>query len=328
MKICYNCGAQVDDNAQFCKYCGARFDEEVTDEKDYKWWYIGGAALAALLILIVAGYFVLGKDSKPDGNEPSLPEIQKTDSIVEGGPNVVTGYRIESRDDEQMLVAEFGTLTKETGESMMGLQLIGIADFDGDGNKDALVLNGMPGSSGIYSYSIVYYDSVSETFKSTYDTIETFSDSPEIDQWKDRSTVVVRDGLHMERYALENGQLKKVEDKTADVGKRIHAITTESLFSNSSGDYEERETMFDVDGDGEYEILTFSHDTSHPYDFGAAMCLEKIRWSDGRETTDGVFSDLHGGSTFEFLEKKKNGVHDLLVSGRHLYHWNGTRYVE
>ena len=123
--------------------------------------------------------------------------------------------------------------------------------------------------------------------------------------WKDRSTVVVRDGLHMERYALENGQLKKVEDKTADVGKRIHAITTESLLLNSSGDYEERETMFDIDDDGEYEILTFSHDTSHPYDFGAAMCLEKIRWSDGKETADSVFSDLHGGSTFEFLEKKR-----------------------
>lgn len=239
----------------------------------------------------------------------------------------VTGYRIEEQDNEQVLVAEFGTASEYTDARMAGLVLHGVADFDGDGNMDAFVQDGFPGSSGVYCYSVVYYDKTSEKFKTTEDNITTMSDSPAIVDWEDRKCIVVSDGIKIERYGLEPPKLKVIKTEKGDVGSIVVQIPIDKVFDmiDHSVEYEEREISADVNGDGVDETILFSHGDARVYALGDFMGLERIRWADGSFTEE--CGDLYGDK-FAFLQNKTNGLPDILVSGVYLYRWSGSTYEQ
>lgn len=58
MKYCINCKKEINDNANFCIYCGAKQDEQNIDEvkqevkPKFKWWALIIAYSILLLILI------------------------------------------------------------------------------------------------------------------------------------------------------------------------------------------------------------------------------------------------------------------------------------
>ena len=87
---------------------------------------------------------------------------------------------------------------------------------------------------------------------------------------------------------------------------------------------EDKEVWFDIDGDGEDEMLMFSHDCSHANNFGQDMELSRISWSDGHVIERDALP--FGGETFVFLNQSTNGMHDMLIDNSALFRWSGNQY--
>lgn len=195
-------------------------------------------------------------------------------------------------------------------------------DFDGDGEKEALVYE-WGGGNAAYPPYIVYYDKESKAFKKAegFETIFGESDV-DLEPWKGKQSIVVKAGLETSRYIYENYQLKKVESKTADMGPELMTFTCKQLFdSNSEG---EKSVNLDLNDDGLEEKLVFTSNDSHAFDDGNAMMLEKIIWGDGTET----FGCHQVASSFTFLMCLTAGVHDMITNGRQLQKWSGEEYKE
>ncbi len=237
----------------------------------------------------------------------------------------VTGYHEGYRGDEKILLAEFGSASDETGVVYWG-PLIEVTDLDGDGNMDALIQDGLPGNSGIYSFSVVYYDETSDKFNTTEDNIYTMSDSPEIVEWNNRKCIVVNDGIRIDRFAFEDHFLKNVSTEKGDIGATLIKIPIDRVFDMTvqNAEVEEREVSADINGDGVNETLVFSNGDYAAYGYGDYMLLERIKWADG-SLTDG-FGALYSGDTFAFLQNETNGLPDILVRDQYLFRWNGSIY--
>lgn len=241
-------------------------------------------------------------------------------------PTKVTGYHEEERGGESILMAEFGSASEETGVDYIG-PLVEVTDLDGDGNMDAFVQDGVPGSSGNYSYSVVCYDESSDKFIIT-DNISTMSDSPEIVEWNNRKCILVADGIRIDRYALEASKLQNISTEKGDVGATLVKIPIDRVFSETvhNGEPEEREVTADINGDGINETLVFSHGDARAYALGDYMILERVRWADGSFTDS--FESLYAGDTFAFLQNQSNGLPDILVRDLYLFRWNGSAYEQ
>ena len=238
----------------------------------------------------------------------------------------VTGYHEEDRGDEKILLAEFGSASEETNVEYLG-PLVDVVDFDGDGNMDAFVQNGVAGSSGVYSFSVVFYDETSDKFITT-DDISTMSDSPEIVEWNNRKCILVTDGIKIDRYALEASQLQNISTEKGEVGATLVKIPIDRVFDVTlhNGETEEREVTTDINGDGINETLVFSHGDANAYAWGDYMILERVRWTDGSFTDS--FGAVYSGDTFAFLQNQTNGMPDILVRDLYLFRWNGSAYEQ
>ena len=195
-------------------------------------------------------------------------------------------------------------------------------DFDGDGEKEALVYE-WGGGNAAYPPYIVYYDKESKAFKKAegFETIFGENDV-DLEPWKGKQSIVVKAGLETSRYIYENYQLKKVESKTVDMGPELMTYTCKQLFGNNSEG--EKSVNLDLNDDGIDEKLVFTNNDSHAFDDGNAMMLEKIIWGDGTET----FGCHQVASSFTFLMSLTAGVHDMITNGRQLQKWTGEEYKE
>ena len=181
-----------------------------------------------------------------------------------------------------------------------------------------------PGSGGSgcpENNYFVYYDKDSRSFKQT-DIFKHYS-QPEKEDWNGKTSYVQRYGLHTDRYVFENHQLRQVEDKTKDVGASLRKWTRESLFNKDTD--ESKTVHFDIDEDGTEEVLTLTHFTSHLYEEGECMSLDKITWESGRESN---CPGMYTGRSLTILESITNGMHDILIGDAYLYRWNGKIYEE
>lgn len=198
------------------------------------------------------------------------------------------------------------------------LEVTETGDFDGDGSLDALIFESQGGTAGSEQSYLVFYSQDDGTFHTIEITVS------HTEEWKGKTSFVENAGITFIRYVLENGELVKVEDKTADVGKAIWKRTREELFPVEDEASEDKEVWFDIDDDGEDEMLVFSHDNSHANNFGQNMCLSRISWSDGH-IIEG-FALPFGGETFVFLNQSTNGMHDMLIDNSALFRWSGNQY--
>ena len=271
------------------------------------------------------GYFFV--DGVDEATEPSvIVQSQLEPEAEEEGPKTVLGYYVEDSGGMQQLMAQYGLTTGYTGFTLIG-PLVGTADFDGDGNMDALVQNGYPGSSGVYYFKVVYFDGQAQAFKESDDEIGTYSDSPAIEDWNGRKTIAVREGLNTKRYAFEAGQVKMVENTTATVGSIMKRVTKNELFPQQEGEHTD---IFytDLDDDGLNEEITFFTGDGHPYNWGTLMSIESISYAVGNFVSKDALRDVNYGAEFAFLYTKTNGLPDILVDGSHYFRWSGYKYQE
>ena len=82
------------------------------------------------------------------------------------------------------------------------------------------------------------------------------------------------------------------------------------------------EESFDMDDDGNLEILEFHANQSHIWGWGTLMSLN-INWNDGRQVETNMTANK-----IAILSSKSNGLHDLLFNDKYLCKWNGKEYVE
>lgn len=237
----------------------------------------------------------------------------------------VTGFRSMSVGDEYELQAEFyGEAYDDTGiRSFCPIDVLLTDDLDGDGHVDAIVQEFCGGNAAEPIPYIVCFDPVADTFKST-DGFNTWREV-KVEEKDGRKTMVQQEGIKSMRYVLENQELKLVETDVYDVGRTLKAWTREQLFPEENEMSEDVYVSFDIDGDGTDEQLCFSHDTSHPFMWGAYMSLYKIVWADGRESD---YSGIYISDRIAVVESMTNGMHDILTGESFFQRWDGSHYME
>ena len=203
------------------------------------------------------------------------------------------------------------------------LDIIHQDDYDGDGEKEALVFE-WGGGNAVEPPYLVYFDKGTQEFKKVEGIEDIYNDSSiDIEDWNGKSSFLAKVGLRRDRYVYEYHQLKQVERVVPDVGKRIATITVKQLFGDDES-IEEKTANIDVNGDGRLDEVTFHHNTSHAMDWGKSMLLVGINL--GEQVLDLSGGLGVSGSTFSFLESTTNGIPDILCNDAWLHKWNGEKY--
>ena len=288
------------------------------------WPYILGICLVVIALAIV--FFTKSQDNAGTEDE-QLEQPELVDAVEEEEEEIiktVTAYSVLNRGDYELyLMADInGELvdTKLHYSDIVSLDIVKTADFNGDGNQDCLVCWFTGGnSSECYGTNLVYYSQEDGAFHQ----IENIS-AVEVEEWKGKPSLIKQAGISFTRYVLEEGQLKEAESKTADVGETVWKRTREELFPVKDEDSEDVETWFDMDDDGEDEMLVFGHESSHANNWGEDMYLCRIKWNDGERTVEADALPWPG-EDFVILSHTTNDMHDILVSNW-LFRWNGSNY--
>ena len=215
----------------------------------------------------------------------------------------------------------------EIADGAVKLTLLAQGDYDGDGEREAVVYEWGGGNSVQPPY-LVYYDKDEEVFKKA-EGFDYISEDPEIkiEEWNEKTSFVTTVGLRRDRYVYSNHSLSLAERIVPDVGTRVATIPLSQLFKADGDDGVNRSIYIDIDGDGSTEKLIFYHDTSHASDWGNSMSLIKIEadnWSipENEDESLGV-----SGNTFTFLASKNGVVPDILCDDAWLYKWSGEKYT-
>jgi uncharacterized membrane protein YccF (DUF307 family) len=217
-------------------------------------------------------------------------------------------------------------ISTETTDYAVELTIIAQGDYDGDGEKEAIVYEWGGGNSAQPPY-LVYYDKDAEEFKKAEGFEDVYDNANiNIEEMDGKSSIVSTVGLRKDRYVFENHCLTLAEQITPDVGERIVTIPLKQLFGDNGGDMD-RSIYIDIDGDGETEHLTFHHDDSHALDWGKRMSLEKIEDSNWTIPMNADESLGVTAYTFTFLSSNNGGVPDILCDDAWIYRWDGSRYV-
>jgi len=256
--------------------------------------------------------------------------------VVEGNAGL-SGftYEVEGQYDSDMeTTVYYLNAVTPTGEAVntdvtdvaVTLSLLAQGDYDGDGEREAIVYEWGGGNSVQPPY-LVYYDKDEEVFKKV-EGFEDIYEDPEIkiEDWNDHTTFVTTVGLRHDRYVYSNHSLSIAERIVPDVGERVATISLSQLFK-TDGDDMDRSIYIDIDGDGSTEKLIFHHDTSHALDWGKSMLLMKIEadnWSIPENEDEGLGVS---GNTFTFLNSRNGVAPDILCDDAWLYKWNGEKYV-
>ena len=235
--------------------------------------------------------------------------------------DLITDYRVLEMNGEWELQAVLDMKTEKTGiTSSYEMELLSICDMDGDGNKEALVVEHSGGSAGEMPPSIVYYDQEAKKYKMT-ESVGMANVIPVVEEVDGKTTILFRRGLHWERYVFEQNTVRQTESENKDMGNVLRKWTRVGLFPDLES-VSEQEVSFDLDEDGVPETIHIAHDNSHASNFGKEMHVSRFEWGNG--TPDN--SPSIQGESLAVLESRHNGVHDLLVDDAGLYRWDGDKY--
>lgn len=286
------------------------------------WPYILGLCLVA--IAVTAVFIIKSQNSAATEDEPAQSESMDAVEEEEDVIKTVTAYSVLDRGDyEFSLMADVNGELVDTKLPYSGMQTLNVektADFNGDGNLDCLVGWFTGGNSAeCYGTDLVYYSPEDDTFRKIKN-ISAFK----VEEWNGKASLIKQSGITFTRYVLEDGQLKEVENKTADVGETLWKRTREELFPEKDEVGENVETWFDMDDDGVDEMLEFGHESYPANNWGETMYLGRIKWIDGERTIEGDALPW-SGEVFIILSHTTNGLHDFLVGGW-LFRWDGTHY--
>ena len=234
-------------------------------------------------------------------------------------------YVIDSGEYGYELFAEANGERKTTGISGQQVDILDQADYDGDGELEAVVYE-WGGGNSIAPPFIVYFDKETQEFKKA----EGFNDAnaqPEIkvENWKGKPSFRVDIGLRKDRYVYNDHSVVLAECIVPNVGEVISTITVDQLFGKSE-EPEEKTAHIDIDGDGEKDKVLFMHDTSHFLDWGKRMMLKDMSGSywclpDGHDDI-GVT-----GSKFAFIKPEEGDLPNILTDDAWFYKWIDGKYV-
>lgn len=223
------------------------------------------------------------------------------------------------------LFAEVNGERKTTNISGERVDILDQADYDGDGELEAVVY-AWGGGNSIEPPFILYFDKETQEFKKALGFNDA-SESPEVkvEKWKGKPSFRVDVGLRKDRYVYEDHSVVLAESIAPNVGEVVSTITVTQLFGNSE-EAEEKTAHIDIDGDGEKDKVLFMHDTSHFLGWGKQMMLKDMSGSywclpDGHEDI-GVI-----GSKFAFIKPEEGDLPNLLTDDAWFYKWIDGKYV-
>lgn len=238
-----------------------------------------------------------------------------------------TGFSFEvEQDDESMeLYAVMDGEKRSTGISGAQVVILNQADYDDDGEREALVFEWGGGNSVEPPY-IVYFDKESQEFKKA----SGFEDAmmfPEImvENWEGKPSFRRDIGLRKDRYIYVNHEVKLAERIAPEVGTILSTITVDKVFG-SSEEMEEKTIHIDIDIDGVKDEVVFYHDNSHVLDWGKKMLLKDMTGSYwcfplGHEELGLV------ATKFAFVKPEEGEIPLVLCDDAWLYKWNGEKYL-
>lgn len=220
-------------------------------------------------------------------------------------------------------IADDKRTTSITGEKIV---ILDQADYDGDGEREALVYE-WGGGNSIEPPFIIYFDKEADEFKKSTGFNDAIEDPDiKVEEWKGHISFRIDVGLRKDRYIYENHSISLAESIAPDIGEICASITTSQLFGDSE-ETEEKTAHIDIDCDGEKDNIVFIHDSSHSMDWGKCMILKDMSTSYfclpdiGREHL-GV-----RGYKFSFLKSTSQSMPDILCDDAWLYKWNDGNYV-
>lgn len=249
----------------------------------------------------------------PDGAD-STDNNETTASNDQGS---VSDYKVE----DNVLYAKMGEewiatdITSEYNEIMIDKK----HDLDNNGDMEAIVYES--DERELYRPFIVYYDKEVSAFKKT-ENLE-FNSMPTTQTTTDGNMQLLqREGIRWIIYSFREGNLKRIEDRTKDVGRVRTTLRMNDYFSNDGTG--NQTISIDIDGDGEEESVVIHRDESHAGGYGSYMSIQIIRWQDGREIGS-EDNNVVSGATLKILEKIHNGMPDI-IADNYLKRWNGNDY--
>ena len=249
----------------------------------------------------------------PDGSD-STDNNETTASNDQGS---VSDYKVE----DNVLYAKMGEewiatdITSEYNEIMIDKK----HDLDNNGDMEAIVYES--DERELYRPFIVYYDKEESAFKKT-ENLE-FNSMPTTQTTTDGNMQLLqREGIRWIVYSFQEGNLKRIEDRTKDVGRVRTTLRMNDYFSNDGTG--SQTISIDIDGDGEEESVVIHRDESHAGGYGSYMSIQIIRWQDGREIGS-ENNNVVSGATLKILEKIHNGMPDI-IADNYLKRWNGNDY--
>ena len=249
----------------------------------------------------------------PDGAD-STDNNETTASNDKGN---VSDYKVE----DNVLYAKMGEewiatdITSEYNEIMIDKK----HDLDNNGDMEAIVYES--DERELYCPFIVYYDKEESAFKKT-ENLE-FNSMPTTQTTTDGNMQLLqREGIRWIVYSFQEGNLKRIEDRTKDVGRVRTTLRMNDYFSNDGTG--NQTISIDIDGDGEEESVVIHRDESHAGGYGSYMSIQIIRWQDGREIGS-ENNNVVSGATLKILEKIHNGMPDI-IADNYLKRWNGNDY--
>lgn len=249
----------------------------------------------------------------PDGAD-STDNNETTASNDQGS---VSDYKVE----DNVLYAKMGEewiatdITSEYNEIMIDKK----HDLDNNGDMEAIVYES--DERELYRPFIVYYDKEESAFKKT-ENLE-FNSMPTTQTTTDGNMQLLqREGIRWIVYSFHEGNLKRIEDRTKDVGRVRTTLRMNDYFANDGTG--SQTISIDIDGDGEEESVVIHRDESHAGGYGEYMSICIIRWQDGREIGS-ENNNVVSGATIKILEKIHNGMPDI-IADNYLKRWNGNDY--
>lgn len=249
----------------------------------------------------------------PDGAD-STDNNETTASNDQGS---VSDYKVE----DNVLYAKMGEewiatdITSEYNEIMIDKK----HDLDNNGDMEAIVYES--DERELYRPFIVYYDKEVSAFKKT-ENLE-FNSMPTTQTTTDGNMQLLqREGIRWIIYSFREGNLKRIEDRTKDVGRVRTTLRMNDYFANDGTG--NQTISIDIDGDGEEESVVIHRDESHAGGYGSYMSIQIIRWQDGREIGS-EDNNVVSGATLKILEKIHNGMPDI-IADNYLKRWNGNDY--
>ena len=348
---CSECGQMISDKATRCPYCGcppkektvlhhedvASDDMPVYEEEENhtsKWLYV---VIALLLVAVAGGGYYLFKPSdkntiKDDTNEHLADssaifveaESNEPTTVAKDSEIKVEGYKVTGKAEDlnlRLCVNVDGRLVRtDIGDGLYILNVLDEHDYDGDGRNECLLYGSMGGSAP-YGYSVAYYDSATGKIEEAeFDSNEEPTAVIQNGEWY----FTIKEGINTTKYVFDNGKLNKVEDNRKIISKPLKTYTFKGVFGMEEIDEQEKncQALFDMDDDGNEDVLGFYSNQSHMWGWGTAMSLIICLYDDRLVEINVTANKI------AILSSKSNGLHDLLFNDKYLCKWNGKEYVE